>query len=301
MTQQAHGGPDVGYSLLESIAAKRDTLRPSDARVADVVLNSPESVVGLSIAGLAAEAGVSEPTVIRFCTAVGFEGYRAFKIALAKAVALSLPIENSAINHNDSMEVLSAKVFQRTISSLDRARASLDPVELERAVDAITKAKDILFIGMGASAVVALDGQQKFPLFGIPCHAYQDAHIQFMAAGLATSETVGIVISETARTTEILRAAQALKSAGGTLVVVTGNDGPIAELSDIELRCTTHEDTELFTPTVSRLAALVVIDILASAVAMRRPPEQIARVGLVREMLADVRGDKDLGPKTPSQ
>ena len=73
---------------------------------------------------------------------------------------------------------------------------------------------------------------------------------------------------------------------GGTLIALSGNHGPLSDIADIDLRCTTFEDTDLFTPTVSRLAALVVIDVLALGVAVRRPPEFLARIGTMRAKLA---------------
>jgi len=280
---------ESAYALLETIAMQRDAMRPSDARVADVVLASPVSVMDLSIAGLAAAAAVSEPTVIRFCAVVGFDGYRAFKIALAQAVALGLPAGNATVSQDDTASQLIEKIFQRTISSLDRARWGLSAEAVEQAIVAIVGAKEIVLLGMGASGMVALDAQQKFFLFGIPCHAFQDAHLQFMASALATSDTVAIAISETGKTAEIIDSAQAVRDAGGTVIALTGNDGHLSEIADIELRCTTFEDTDLFTPSVSRLAALVVIDILASGVAVRRPPEFLEGIGTVRAQLAAVR------------
>ena len=282
-------GVDAGATLLEVIAARRASLRPSDAKVADIVLASPVSILDLSIAGLAELAGVSEPTVVRFCSAIGFEGYRAFKIALAQAVALALPVENSTIQHGDSMGELVEKVFQRTISSLDRARRVLDTDALERAISLILDADELLFLGMGASSMVALDAQQKFPLFGIPCNASQDAHLQFVAAALATPRTVVVAVSDSGKTLETVRAARVAHEAGGKVIALTGNDGPMREFADVELRATTFEDTDLFTPTVSRLAALVVVDILASGVAVRRPPGLLKRVGLMREQLSAIR------------
>lgn len=276
-------------TLLEVIAARRDALRPSDAKVADVVLAAPASIIDLSIAGLAAAAGVSEPTVIRFCTSVGFDGYRSFKIALTRAVALGLPVENSGIQAGDSPAVVVDKVFQRTISSLDRARRALDVDAIDRAIALILDAGSLLFLGMGASGLVAQDAQAKFPLFGVPCQAPQDAHLQFAAASLATPGTVAIAISESGHTVETVRAARAVHEAGGRVIVLTGNEGPMSQFADVELRSVTFEDTDLFTPTVSRLAALVVIDILSSGVAVRRPPALIERVGAMRENLSDVR------------
>jgi RpiR family carbohydrate utilization transcriptional regulator len=276
-------------SLLEVIAAHRATLRPSDAKVADVVLANPLAVMDLNLAGLAAAAGVSEPTVIRFCTAIGFDGYRAFKLALAGAVALGLPVENASVRRGDTAEELVDKLFRRTISSLDRARRSIDLAAVEAAIELITQATDLLFLGLGASGMVAQDALQKFHLFAVPCLAPADPHIQYMAASLARPGTVVVAISETAATAEVIRAATAAKAAGAKVIALTGNDGPLGQVAEVEIRATTFEDTDLFTPSVSRLAALVVIDILASGVAVRRPPAVLERVGAMRERLSNVR------------
>jgi RpiR family carbohydrate utilization transcriptional regulator len=275
--------------LIELIARQRDDLRPSHAKVAEVVLDNPLEVVGLSIAGLAKAAGVSEPTVVRFCADVGFDGYRSFKIALAQAVALGLPVENAIVRRTDTTAQLVEKVFGRTISSLDRARRSIDTEAVERAVGLILEAREVLFLGLGASGIVAADAQQKFFLFGVPCAAPADSHQQLIAASVSGPGVAAVAFSETGATEEVLRAARAVKERGGSLVAVTGNDGPLGALATVEIRAATFEDTEMFAPTVSRLAALVVVDILASGVAVRRPRGALEPVRAMRERLTQVR------------
>ena len=62
-------------------------LRASERKVADWVLRDPAKVPEMTMAQLAAAAGVSEPTVARFAEAAGFEGFSALKLALAKEAA----------------------------------------------------------------------------------------------------------------------------------------------------------------------------------------------------------------------
>jgi RpiR family carbohydrate utilization transcriptional regulator len=291
--------------LIELITRRSVELRPSHAKVAEVVLTNPLEVVGLSIAGLAKAAGVSEPTVVRFCADVGFDGYRSFKIALAQAVALGLPIENAMVRRDDTTDQLVEKVFGRTISSLDHVRRYIDVHAVGRAIGLLERSAEVLFLGLGASGVVAADAQQKFFLFGMPCAAPADSHQQLMAASLAGPGTVVVAFSETGATEAIVRSAQAAKEMGGRLIAVTGNDGPLGELAEVEIRATTFEDTEMFTPTVSRLAALVVVDILALGVAVRRPQAALESVRLMRERLALLRvpsagtaAERQTGPAT---
>jgi RpiR family carbohydrate utilization transcriptional regulator len=279
-------------TVLEVIAARRDSLRASEKAVADLILQDPVGAMDFNMAGLADAAGVSEPTVMRFCSAIGFDGFRSFKIKLAQTIALGLPVTMSAIQEGDSTDDLTEKVFSHTISSLDRARRNLDPAAIERAVDLLSGAGEILFVGVGASGIVAQDAQQKFPLFGVPCHAPADYHQQFIAASMGEPSTVTVAISNTGRTQTTIRVAEAAKAAGGQVIAITGDAGPLSVVADLEVRVRTFEDTDYYTPTASRLAALVAVDILATGVAMRRGADALERIRLMKEHLAEMRSSE---------
>lgn len=281
---------DLRSTVLETIAARRDELRASEKAVADLILADPVRAMDFNMAGLADAAGVSEPTVMRFCSAIGFDGFRSFKITLAQTIALGLPVTLSAIHQDDSTDDLTEKIFSHTISSLDRARRNLDPASITKAVDLLAGAGEILFVGAGASGIVAQDAQQKFPLFGVPCQASPDYHQQFIAASMATDATVVVAISNTARTQTTIRVAEAAKQSGARVISITGDEGPLGEVADLDIRASTFEDTDYYTPTVSRLAGLVIIDILATGVAMRRGSDGLDRIRLMKERLAQMRG-----------
>lgn len=281
---------DLKSTVLETIASRRDDLRASERAVADLILHDPVRAIDFTMAGLADAAGVSEPTVMRFCSAVGFDGFRSFKIALAQTIALGLPVTFSAIREDDATDDVIAKVFSHTISSLDRARRNLDSASIHAAVHILLAASEIIFVGAGASGIVALDAQQKFPLFGVPCQAPTDYHQQFIAATMATPATVVVAVSNTGRTETTLRVAAEARAAGAAVIGITGDDGPLSELSDVVIHASTFEDTDHYTPTVSRLAALVVVDILATEIAMRRGSESIAGIRVMKDKLAQMRG-----------
>ncbi len=284
------GESDLNSTVLETIAARRDELRASERAVADLILRDPVRAIDFNMAGLADAAGVSEPTVMRFCSAIGFDGFRSFKITLAQTIALGLPVTLSAINENDSVDDVISKVFSHTISSLDRARRNLSTDSISSAVDILLDASEIIFVGAGASGIVAQDAQQKFPLFGVPCQAPTDYHQQFIAATMCTPTTVVVAISNTGRTETTFRAAEEAKRSGATVISITGDEGPLSEIADLDIHASTFEDTDYYTPTVSRLAALVVVDILATEIAMRRGPEGLARIRVMKEKLAHMRG-----------
>lgn len=282
-----------GASVLERLSGELTGLRKSEQKVAALVLDNPHFVVESPMAVVAEAASVSEPTVMRFSTSLGFDGFQSFKLALAQALALGIPVTHSALRADDDIATVSRKTFDHSISSLDRARRYLDTNALAAASDAILGATSLLFVGYGASAVIAKDAEQKAALFGIPCSAPEDPHQQFMAAMTNDPGTVVVAISNTGRTGLVLQVVDHARERGMTVIGITGDESPLSERSDISLIVRTFEDTNTVTPAVSRLAALVVVDVLATVVAMRRGPAHVEDIRAMKRALAQFRSDDE--------
>ena len=67
------------------IKARYAGLRMSERKVADTYLSWDKDFEELSLAALAEKAGVSQPSVMRFVKAMGFDGFKEFKYAILKA------------------------------------------------------------------------------------------------------------------------------------------------------------------------------------------------------------------------
>ncbi|ROS48861.1 MurR/RpiR family transcriptional regulator [Frigoribacterium sp. PhB24] len=281
---------DPGVPLLEHIASQMSTLRRSERKVADIVVENPTLVVESTMATLAEAGGVSEPTVMRFCTSLGFDGFQQFKLALAQTLALGLPATLSTISTSDGVPELATKVFDHTISSLDRTRRYLDFGAIDAAIEAVLAASSMTVVGLGTSAMIALDVEQKAVLFGVPCSAPSDSHQQFMSASTASAGQVFLVISNTGTTASVVQVARTARERGATVVAITGDEGSaLAAESDVVLSVKTFEDTDRFTPTVSRIAALVIVDVLATAVSLHRGDEHAQRLASMKEQLVAFR------------
>jgi len=279
--------------LMEMLTDSHVRLRPSERKVAEVVLQDTARAMRLSIAALAAAAGVSEPTVMRFCARLGFDGFQSFKFALAEALAVGIPVTHSAIQLDDSVQAMAVKIFDHTLSSLDRSRRSLDTTAVAAAVELLLTASNVLFVGLGASGIIAQDALQQAVLFGVPCAAPVDLHQQFMAASMCRPGSVLVAISNTGRSKSILDIAAQGKERGATVIGISGGPSPLIDLANVGLVLRTFEDTDIYTPTVSRLAGLVLIDVLATAVAVRRGPEHLERLGEMKVALSSFRGSSE--------
>lgn len=296
--QKPSAAPESDEPILQRLASEFGTLRKSERKVAEMVIDNPEFFMHSTMAAVAEETGVSEPTVMRFCTSLGFDGFQSFKISLAQTLALGIPATHSAIDEDDTIPELITKIFDHTLTSLDRARRTLGTAEIEKAVEKLLAAEEIIFVGFGASGVIALDAAQKAPLFGVPCVAPVDPHQQFMAASMCGPGSVLVAISNTGRTRSVIQVAKLAKRNGATIVTITGGDGdgPLVQEGDVRIIAKTFEDTDIFTPAVSRLAGLVIVDILATSVASRRGSEHLAKLRAMKDGLASFRTRDDLLP-----
>ncbi len=286
-------------NALEMVRTALPALRKSDAKVANLVLADPFRILETSVAEAATLAGVSQPTVIRFCVAVGFSGYQEFKLRLAQSLALGRAATHSVISGTDTLGGVADKIFEYTMTSLDWARQHLDRKALGQAVDMLAGAASIEFFGFGASAIVAEDAQQKFPLFGVPCRAQSDSHQQIMTASMIRPGDVVVVISNTGRTRQIVEAAEVARENGGRVLGIVGADGPVGAVCDVTLIVETLDNTNVYTPTTSRIAALVLIDILSTAVALRRERGHMGRLDRMKRRLNAFRSG-DAGEEPPA-
>lgn len=276
-------------NILEVVRTMLHDLRKSDRKVAEVVLADPRRILNATVAEAAALAEVSQPTVIRFAAAVGCSGFPDFKLRLAQSLAFGTPATHSVLLDTDTPETVTEKIFDYTMTSLDWARNHLDKVALHQAIDILAAARSIEFFGFGASGIVARDAQQKFPLFGVPCGAQLDSHQQFMVASMMRLEDVAVVISNTGSTQSIIRVAQAARAAGAKVIGLIGSDSPLASYCDVPLFVRTLDNTNVYTPTTSRIAALVVIDILSTSVALQRDPDHKKQVATMKRRLQEFR------------
>ncbi len=257
-------------NILEKIANEIDTFSKSERKVAEVILASPSTVIHASIAALAKQANISEPTVNRFCRRLDTKGYPDFKLHLAQSLANGTPYVNRHVDENDTADEYTAKIFESTMANLDLARKSLSPNLINRAVDLLTQANKISFFGLGASAVVAHDAQNKFFRFNVPVVYFDDILMQRMSAINSTQGDVVIVISHTGRTKSLVEVAHLAKENDATVIGITSAGSPLAKECHIILSVDVAEDTDLYMPMSSRIAQLMLIDILATGFTLRR-------------------------------
>ena len=259
-------------NLIRRLTDARSTLSKSETKVASYVLDNAHEVIKMRIADLARGSQVSEPTVIRFCRAIGFDGFQSFKLNLAQHLGRGGVYSQFAVDDSDTVEDLRNKVFDTTIGTLLTVRDELDPIALERTINAITRANRVEFYGFGASGSVAADAQHKFFRLQMSSAAYTDPHIQHMSAISLGRDDVVVAISQSGQTTALLQSVRLAREAGATVIGLAPRDTALSQECTIPVYVNREEDHETFAPVSSRIAHLVVIDVIATGVALKRKP-----------------------------
>ncbi len=257
-------------TLLTDLADPLSKRSKSAHKIAACVVANPEAILASTTASLAAQAGVSEPTVNRFCTGLGYKGFPDFKLSLAAELARKQPCMTRDIDPDDSAAKVAAKIFESTQASLSNTQDHLDLAALQAVVAAMSNARSIALCGLGASASVALDAQHKLLRFPIPIMAHTDIINQrVVAAGLGADDLL-ICISYTGRTTAMIELAELAVSRGCQVAGITSPHSPLANTCPLVLGVESGEDTDRYTPMTSRIAQLVIIDILATCLALEQ-------------------------------
>ncbi|GGY04897.1 transcriptional regulator HexR [Paludibacterium paludis] len=279
--------------MLERVRSKLDTLSAAERRVAELVLAQPYTMMQAAVADIARNAGVSQPTVIRFCRSLGCAGLPDFKLKLAGSLVTGVRYVHSSVRAEDPPSEIVAKVFDNTVAALLKSRNEVNPAAIEEAVTLLSAARRIEFYGLGNSGIIAADAQHKFFRFGIPTVAYADSHIQMMAASLLREGDVLLAISSSGRSRELLEAVDAALANGATVVAITAGGSPLARRATVALCADPKEDNDTYSPMISRIVHLVLIDVLAVGVALRRGPGVI---GTLEKTKISLKG-KRLGVK----
>ena len=262
---------------LDRLSPSLSQLAPAERRVAAVMAEHPDRIIRGTLASVAREAGVSEPTVLRFCRTIGVGSFKDLKIELAQSLAagngaLTGAVMPRQIHPDDSVQSAMDKVFALAIDALARTQQALSKPTVERAAMAIVKARRVVIFGLGASAIVAAEAQHKLFRLGIAVAAYSDPHLQAMSAATLGPDDVVLAISQTGTARDVIETTGVAQQGGVTVIAVTRTGSPLAAIAHILLPVDIIEPEQIWTPMISRMAHLTTIDALVVGVALLAPP-----------------------------
>lgn len=148
---------EVAIDLLKKIEDSYKTFSKGQKRIANYVCDNYDKAVNLTAARLGSIVGVSESTVVRFATELGFKGYPQFQKALEEIVKNRLnsiqrmTLTNDRVDEADVLESVLHGDYENIKQTLEGIRKD----EFNRAVDTISGADKIYIVGGRSSEVLA--------------------------------------------------------------------------------------------------------------------------------------------------
>ena len=280
-------------NLLTIISNEIDSLNKSERKVADAIMLDPEAATHSSIANLAIKASVSEPSVNRFCKRFNTAGFPDFKIKLAKSLVSGVRFVNQNVDSDDTVEHFTPKIFDSTMNDLALVRDTIDHGVVNEVVDKLIDAERIYFFGLGTSGAVARDAENKFFRFNLPVSFHDDVLMMRMLASTGRSGDVFFVISHTGRTKEVIEISEIAVDNGSTVIALTSPGSPLSLISSISLEVNVPENTDEYMAMTSRIAHLVILDVLATGFTLRRGPDFLSHLEKIKSSLKPTRLSKD--------
>ena len=274
--------PDIIARIKDSYTA----LRPAEQAVADTVLADVQAAVEASNGDIASRAGVSQPTVTRFCRAIGCDGVRDFKLQLARSLVVGelylspdrIPAPPPADTDHPPYW---GSILTEARAAITRVEQQLDPAALIRAAEVVATARRMSVFGLGgSSSALAQETQYRLFRYGVGITALGDPYLARMNAATYRPGDALIVISSTGRTREVIDAVELARHYGAATIAITTPDSDLAQAAAIALTVRVPEYPDTLTPSASRFAFMTIIDLLAAATGYRLGP--VARENLRR-------------------
>ena len=262
--------------ILSQIKDSYGELRPAERRVADIVLADVQFSVDASNAEIARRADVSEPTVTRFCRAIGCDGVRDFKLKLAQSVVVGRlylsPTPPPEAGEDGSP--LWSVVFGEARNALAAVERSIDPADVVHAAELVANAHQVAVFGLGgSSSTLALEAQNRLFRYGIVVSAHSDPYVMKMMASTLKPNDLVIAISSTGRTREVIEAVALARHYRARTLAITAPASDLAAEVDLALTVDIPEFPSALKPTASRYAFLAILDLVSTAVGYRLGPD----------------------------
>lgn len=258
-------------NLLLRIQEYMSTFSKSHKKIAAFILEQPDKAAYMTAAKLGSTVGISESTVVRFATELGFDGYPSMQRNLQEVIKSKLTsVERMSVSSErlDSNNVLKS-VLQFDMEKIKQTIDEIDENEFNTIVDKIANAEKIYLLGVRSSSSLAGFLGFYFNLMFDNVRLVQTTSVIEMFEQILNinEKDVMIGISFPRYSTRTTNAMNYAKSRGADTIAITDNkESPIAQISDNTLIA--RSDMVSFVD--SLVAPLSVLNALIVAICLKK-------------------------------
>ena len=231
------------YELLDRIRLERPSLPAAQQQVAAYVVDNYYQIPFLSISALAANIGVSDNTIVKFCMRFGFDKFAQFKDIFSKHVHSELVMFNKVSRENETASEKN-DFFQQSIDEDTAAiRSTLqnprNRENLPKLIEMLGSAQHIYITGGRASSMMASYFANLLRYLGLAVHDVNFGIGDYLdRLSMVKKEDLMIVISLARYTAQVVDAMRQLHSDGITIVLITDTGiSPMQTYSKLTFSC----------------------------------------------------------------
>lgn len=274
-------------NVLETIKDSLSTCSKGQRKIGEYLLSSYATAAYLTAAKLSETVGVSESTIVRYATELGFDGYPELQSALKYAARSRLTsVQRMELLKSRSADEALSKSFYSDIEGIKRTLSATDKTCFDNFVSAIMNAKSIYLVGARSAASLAI-----FMNFYLSI-LFDNVHIVHTVIGSEAFDqlfrvkegdvVLGITFPRYSKLT--IDVLEFSKRAGATVLGITDSArSPIAKTADVTLFA--DNESESFVDSLT--APLALINALIHEICRRSPENTEKRFSVLESIWAE--------------
>ncbi|EQK45982.1 MULTISPECIES: MurR/RpiR family transcriptional regulator [Paraclostridium] len=279
-------------NILEYIKQNYEDFTDSEKLIADYLLSNNESIINLSAKEIGEITNTSAATLIRFSKKLGFESLNEMKLKLSMSLRdikekadfeyINKKLETTDIIYGIKKSI--DKVMDKTVNLIQEE-------DLEKAIELLSKAKNIYIYSVGVSGLVGQDFYYKLSRINKRCIAHVDTHLQITSSILMEPEDVAVAISYSGTTKEVIKCVENANKNNVPVISITkaSISNKLEDLSDITLKVPYVEKSLREGAMSSRISQLAIIDMLFIGMAKENIEEVENKLVATREAVKDLK------------
>lgn len=274
------------FRIREGFSTYTDT----EKRLADYILEHKEEVVNYSAQILGEKVNTSAAAVVRFAKKLGFKGYTALKVELAKDQTIEQVDFDDIIKTEDTVAVMVKKANAMNLRTIEQTYKLINTDVLEEVIGKLIEADTIYLFGVGGSGVVCDDLLNKLIRINKRVIFNKDPHIQLAGAAHITSKDVAIGVSYSGNTKEINTAMSQAELMGAYTVGITQmSKSKMSKICEALLHVPSEEKELRLGAIQSRNSSLIITDLLYYGITKADIDHSKDSLRRTRDLISDIR------------
>lgn len=223
------------FSLAHKIQSMVSELPPKQRKLAGYILKNQKQCAFMTSTALGVAAGVSESTVIRFASYMGYKGYPEFQWELRESLKNELSaLDKFSIEKVEDTTNAYQDIFESEVEIINRTLKELSTETFNSAVESLNEKESILTVGFKGS--YCLSSYAGYNLSKIHpkvqiIDEWNERWFNYLSD--LNENTAAILFGFPRYPQNVVTIAEILKERGGTLIVITDSVvSPLAELAD---------------------------------------------------------------------